>query len=110
LLQVILEIQARIYKLFSKSNMLEPTEREILKSTIEEETNFLRGVLRPVGNYYHDFIRAYREDDRGLRKAADLILYLEDVWPIFVDNRTKVSLRFPYVRKETEIISKLPKK
>jgi len=103
-------MQAKIYKLFSKSHMIKPTEREILKSIIEEETNFLKGVLRPVGDYYHDFIGAYREDDRGLRKAIDLILYLkEDVWSIFVDNRTKVGFRFPYVRKETEIISKLTK-
>jgi hypothetical protein len=89
--------------------MIEPTGREILKSIIEGEINFLKGVLRPVGNYYHDFIGAYRKDDRGLRKATDITLYLEDLWPIFVDNRTKVSFRFPYVRKETEIIRKLTK-
>jgi hypothetical protein len=88
--------------------MIKPTEREILKSGIEEESNFLKGVLRPVGNYYHEFIRGYGKEDRGLEEALELIEYLEeDVWPIFVRNRTQVGLLFPYVQKETEIINKL---
>jgi hypothetical protein len=88
--------------------MIKPTEREILKSSIEEESNFLKGVLRPVGNYYHEFIRGYEKEDRGLEEALELIEYLEeDVWPIFVRNRTQVGLLFPYVQKETEIINKL---
>jgi hypothetical protein len=88
--------------------MIKPTEREILKSSIEEEINFLKGVLRPVGNYYHEFIRGYGKEDRGLKEALELIEYLEeDVWPIFVRNRTQVGLLFPYVQKEIEIINKL---
>jgi hypothetical protein len=88
--------------------MIKPTEREILKGSIEEESNFLKGVLRPVGDYYHEFIRGYGKEDRGLKEALELIEYLEeDVWPIFVKNRTQVGLLFPYVQKETEIINKL---
>jgi hypothetical protein len=88
--------------------MIEPTSREKLKSIIEEEGNFSQGVIRPVGRYYHEFIRGYGKEDRGLEEALELIEYLEcDVWPIFVKNRIQVGLFFPYVRKEFQIINKL---
>jgi hypothetical protein len=90
--------------------MIKPTEREMLKSSIEEENNFLQGVIRPLGDYYHGFVRGYGKEDRGLEEALELVEYLQcDVWPIFVKNRTQVILYFPYVQEEIEIINKLTK-
>jgi hypothetical protein len=89
--------------------MIEPSEREKLKSWILGESNFLQGVIRPVGDYYHAFVRGYRKEDRGLEETLRLIEYLFDVWPIFVDNRTRSILYLPYVQEETEIINKLTK-
>jgi hypothetical protein len=91
--------------------MIKPAERAILKSSIEIESNFLQGVIRPIGDYYHGFIRGYGKEDRGLEEALKLIDYLKsDVWLIFVENRAQVSVFFPYVQKELEIINKLNKK
>jgi hypothetical protein len=88
--------------------MIKPTEREILKNPIEEEMDFLKGILKPIGDYYHNFIRAYGRVDRGLKEASNLILYIKEEWPIFIKKRSKVSLFFPYVlQEEVEIISKL---
>jgi len=87
---------------------MKAAEREILKNPIEEEMDFLKGILKPLGDYYHDFIRAYGHVDRGLKEALNLLLYIKEEWPIFIKKRSKVSLFFPYVlQEEVEIISKL---
>jgi len=90
--------------------MIEPSEEEKLKSCIEGENDFLQGIIRPLGDYYHGFIRGYGKEDRGLEEALKFIEYLEeDVWPIFVKNRTLTLLYFPYVQEEIKIINKLTK-
>jgi hypothetical protein len=90
--------------------MIEPSEGEKLKSCIEGENDFLQGIIRPLGDYYHEFIRGYGKEDRGLEEALKFIEYLEeDVWPIFVKNRTLTLLYFPYVQEEIKIINKLTK-
>jgi hypothetical protein len=87
---------------------MKPTKIEIEKSVIKDEIYFLNAVSKPIVDYYHNFIKAYRKDDRGLNDALEFILYMkEDVWPVFVDKRITSSFYFPYVNKEIEIIKKL---
>jgi hypothetical protein len=89
--------------------MVTPTKREVLKYGIEEEKNFLKGITKPLGDYYHQFLRAYGNPDRGLREAYTLLQYLEEIWPIFVEKRSEISVFFSYIQEEKKIISELTK-
>jgi len=90
--------------------MAKPTEKELLRANVERELNLLKVALRPLGISYHDFVKAYGRRDRGLKEAIELIRYIkEDVWPVFINERSILALFFPYIQQETEIINKLAK-
>jgi len=90
--------------------MLTPTKREIVKEAVKEELEFLRGVLRGIGETYHNILRSYRKGDRGLKALETWYQYNnEDVWPILLEKRSKSSFFFPYTLREAEILNKLTK-
>jgi len=91
--------------------MIKPTEREIVKEVVKEELEFLRGGLIGVGEAYHNILRSYTRD-RGLEALKILYRYIkEDVWPIFVEKRSKLSFLFPYIASsEVGILNELTKR
>ena len=88
--------------------MVRPTEREITRAIVGEELNLVKLALRPLGDYYHSILRGYGKPDRGLKEVLNWLLYTKnEIWPFFIEKRTEVSLSFPYIREEAEVLNKL---
>lgn len=56
--------------------MLESERKRQLGRVLEEERSFYFFTIKPLGDYYHEFIRSYGEEDRGLSKLLQLTNYL----------------------------------
>lgn len=98
------------------------TKKQIILRKLEEEKNFLSLAIKSSSFYYHDIIRNYSSEDRGLSSILQLIGYLytipedsndfnESGLISQLENKTlESSIYIPAMMKELPIIKKMKEK
>jgi hypothetical protein len=49
-----------------------------IEEPYRRRNGFSESDTKPLGHYYHNFIRAYGNIDRGLKESLNLLLYIKE--------------------------------
>jgi hypothetical protein len=82
-------------------------ELKNLERELEETIGVITPSIKPSGILYHNFLKSYRDPDRGLEQALQIYPVYADIWLTLVDKLSSLAPKLPYIMDEAEVLTKV---